>query len=245
MIRKNSSSASAQGITVLRTLPKLIALLLMIGIAYSCSETSEGGMGNVNTETFPTMLTTNVSTLVSDSGYTRYHLTTDTWLMFDEATDPYWSFPTGLFMERYNDSMHVESTFRADSATYLSKQKLWQFDRNVRMNNVNGDRFVTEQLFWDQQTQKVYSDSFIHIERTDRILEGYGFISNEEMTEYTIMTVSGIFPTPRNNQREHSANTSDSITYPHGDSIDANNDTIATTHIPSRRHRVSSNRINR
>lgn len=169
---------------------------------YSCSEESKSVMGNIDPETFPTMMTLNVSTLVSDSGYTRYHVTADQWLMFDEAKDPFWTFPDGLYMEKYDDSMRVESTFRSDSASYLSQKRIWRFDRNVRMKNIDGDRFATEQLFWDQQQQKVYSDSFIHIERTDRILEGYGFESNEQMTEYTILNVSGIFPTPQRNEHK-------------------------------------------
>ena len=41
----------------------------------------------------------------------------------------------------------------------------------------------------------MYSDSFIHIERSDRIIEGYGFESNEQMTDYVIRRPSGIFPT--------------------------------------------------
>ena len=39
-------------------------------------------------------------------------------------------------------------------------------------------RFDTELLFWDQQNKKIYTDSFIHIEKSDRIIEGYGFVSN-------------------------------------------------------------------
>ena len=56
------------------------------------------------------------------------------------------------------------------------------------------EKFLTQQLFWDQRTHKLYSDSFIHIERTDRVLEGYGFESNEQLTRYTIKKVSSIFP---------------------------------------------------
>ena len=31
--------------------------------------------------------------------------------------------------------------------------------------------------------RKIYSDSFIHIERSDRIIEGLGFDSNEKLKE--------------------------------------------------------------
>lgn len=146
-------------------------------------------------ETFPTMKTLDVSTTISDSGYTRYHITSPLWLMFEEAKEPHWNFPQGLFVIKYDNRMKEDGSFTADTATYWSVKKLWRFDRNVRIKNVNGDRFLTQQLFWDQNLRKLYSDSFIHIERSDRIIEGYGFESNEEMTEYVIRRPSGIFPT--------------------------------------------------
>lgn len=212
----------------LRLLPACVAFSVFACVAVSCSDDNKSTIGNVDPEVFPTMSTKDVSTLVSDSGYTRYHLTTDLWLMFDEAKDPHWTFPTGIFMERYNDSMDVEATFRSDSASYLSQKRIWRFDGNVRMRNVDGDRFATEQLFWDQSQQKVYSDSFIHIERTDRILEGYGFVSNEEMTEYTILSVSGIFPTPQ--KKEHAEPT---------DSANREPDSVATPIEQSARRRAA------
>ena len=181
-------------------LPFIVSVIIPM-LLISCKEEKKSVMDNVDPETFPTMSTTDVSTLVSDSGYIRYHLTTDLWLVYDEAVEPRWTFPTGINMQRYDDTLGVNATFVADSATYLSSKRIWQFDGNVRMKNVNGDSFETQQLFWDQNQKKVYSDSFIHIERIDRILEGYGFNSNEDMTEYTITRVSGIFPTPE--RREH------------------------------------------
>lgn len=199
----------------LQALPPVIMALILLVFLFGCTEEKKSMMHNVDPETFPTMLTTDVSTLVSDSGYTRYHITADLWLMFDEAEEPHWKFPDGLYMEKYNDSMEVEATFRSDSALYLSQKRRWQFDGNVRMKNVDGDRFATEQLFWDQEQQKVYSDSFVHIERPDRILEGYGFVSNEQMTEYTILNVSGIFPTPQrkeDNSNNEAMAVQDSIT---------------------------------
>ena len=56
------------------------------------------------------------------------------------------------------------------------------------------ERFLTSQLFWDQRRGKVYSDSFIRIERSDRIMEGYGFESNNSMTDFKVRDVSAILP---------------------------------------------------
>jgi len=180
---------------------KLLPLAILTAVAAavtvsSCGESKTDAIAlPTDPETFPTMRTVNVSTLISDSGYTRYHITTPLWLMFEEAAEPHWKFPDGMFIVQFNDSMQETGTFTADTATYLSAKKIWRFDRNVRMRNINGDRFMTQQLFWDQNSRKIYSDSFIHIERADRTIEGYGFVSNESMTTYSVNRPSGIFPT--------------------------------------------------
>ena len=177
-------------------LPALILALVAAMCAAACSEDKRETISlSADPETFPTMRTLHVSTTISDSGYTRYHITTPLWLMYEEAAEPHWNFPGGLFIVQFNDSMQESGIFTADTATYFSLKKIWQFDRNVRMRNINGDRFLTQQLFWDQNARKVYSDSFIHIERSDRIIEGYGFESNESMTDYTVRHPSAILPT--------------------------------------------------
>ena len=147
----------------------------------------------------PTMLTRDVSTLISDSGYTRYHITSPLWLMFEDRADACWKFPNGLKLEKYDNFMKVDASIVCDSATYFSQRRVWRLDGNVRMRNTAGDKFLTQQIFWDQDTRTVYSDSFIHIERTNRIIEGYGFTSNEQMTNYVVNNPSGIFPIPDRN----------------------------------------------
>lgn len=186
----------------MKRLPVIVAVVFLVLLGCSEDETiaSAPADGNVT----PTMVTDSVNSFVSDSGVTRYHLVTPLWLMYDEADDPFWRFPQGLDLEQYDDGMVVNATVTADSAIYYSRRKIWQLDGNVRMRNLDGDKFLTEQLFWDQRNHKVYSDSFIHIERAERIIEGYGFVSNEEITSYTIRRPTGIFPTDGFQQRRDS-----------------------------------------
>lgn len=182
----------------LRTLDTLpltaICLLAACGISACHSTDSHIDPIPIDGNITPTLITYDVNTFISDSGYTRYHLTADVWLMFEEADEPNWKFPDGLFLEKFDKEMKQEATIVSDSATYFSQKKLWRLDGNVRMRNTAGDRFLTQQLFWNQNDHKVYSDSFIHIDRADRTIEGYGFLSNEQMTTYTISQPTGIFP---------------------------------------------------
>lgn len=178
--------------------------IVCAGLLAGCGEERKSYVANAGAET-PTMTTTDVNTFISDSGYVRYHIDTRVWEMYEEAKDPYWRFPEELRLEQYDRAMQREADIRSDSARYMSRRRLWRLDGHVVMVNVNGDSFLTQQLFWDQQQRKVYSDSFIHIVRADRVIEGYGFRSNENMTEYTVNRPTGIIPIEREAGDGHAA----------------------------------------
>ncbi len=196
----------------MRLLPAAVitVVVAMAFVSGGCGETRHSYVANASDgETTPTMTTVNVETYISDSGYTRYHLSTPLWLMFEDASEPFWRFPDGLDLEQYDLAMRPQATMVSDSATYFSRKRLWRLDGNVVMVNTMRDSFLTHQLFWDQTRRRVYSDSFIHIVRSDRIIEGYGFESNENMTSYTIKNPTGIIPVER---RDNSAAVNDSAT---------------------------------
>lgn len=178
----------------MRSYGAVIAVATLAILAACGSDDSVGTAKNVDPESFATMTTRNVETLVSDSGVTRYRIVAPLWLVYDEAREPRWRFPNTLHLERFDNNLMIEATIDCDSATYFKNKQLWRLDGNVRVLNTLGERFLTEQLFWDQRAEKVYSDSFIHIERADRTLEGYGFESNQRMTKFSVSNVSAILP---------------------------------------------------
>lgn len=145
-------------------------------------------------KTMPTMKTENINTLISDSGITQYRIKSPIWYVYDEIDTPVWLFPEGLYLEKFDKNFKVISSVACDSAKYFKREQLWQLDGHVEMHNDKKDIFLTQQLFWNQRQRKVYSDSFIHIERSDRIIEGIGFTSNDKLTIYNIHRPTGIFP---------------------------------------------------
>lgn len=176
----------------------LAAAVLAAAIASCADEQEHSYVANVSDPlATPTMSTTNVSTLISDSGYTRYHITAPLWNIYDDIPDPMWKFPKGLNLVNFDLEMKPAAAMRCDSATYFSQRRLWRLDGNIVMVNVQRDTFLTEQLYWDQNQCKVYSDSFIHIVRANHIIEGYGFESNQEMTQYNVNRPTAIIPVDR------------------------------------------------
>lgn len=169
----------------MRALPAIA--IAAVAAATACGDNQRTYVPNIGDgRSTPTMATTDVVTMISDSGYTRYRVATPLWQMFEDCDSPYWRFPHGLELDQYDLSMQPESHIECDSAVYFSQRRLWRLDGRVMMVNTLRDSFLTEQLFWDQLQRRMYSDSFIHIVRTDRIIEGYGFESNQNMTRYTV-----------------------------------------------------------
>ena len=141
-----------------------------------------------------TMKATEVSSLISDSGVTRYRLNAKEWFVYSKATDPYWYFPEGVYVEKFDTLFRTEASIKADTAYYFDAKGLWQLVGNVEIKSLQGEYFETEELFWNQKEEKIYSDKYMRIEQEDKVITGVGFESNQNMTQYKIFNSQGIFP---------------------------------------------------
>ena len=146
-------------------------------------------------DSLPTMRTLGVTTLISDSGITRYKIITEEWEIYDKKNPPYWAFEKGVYLEKFDSLFHIDASIKADTAYYYEKKKLWELRSNVHISNLQGDKFDTQLLFWDEAKEQIYSDKPIHIEQADKsIINGqYGFKSNQQLTEYEIYNSGGEF----------------------------------------------------
>jgi len=147
----------------------------------------------INRDSLPSMTSLGVTTLISDSGITRYKIVTEEWMIFDKKNPPYWAFEKGVYLEKFDTLLHIDASIKADTAYYFEKKKLWELKGNVKILSQKGDKFETEQLYWDEKKKKVYSDKFIRIEQEDKTITGYGFESNQELTDYVIKNTTGSF----------------------------------------------------
>ena len=144
-------------------------------------------------DTLPSMKSLGVTTLISDSGITRYKIVAEEWLIHDKKNPPYWAFEKGVYLEKFDTLFRVDASIKADTAYYHEKKKLWELRGHVQILSQRGDKFQTDLLFWDEKKEKVYSDKFIQIEQEDKVIKGYGFESNQDLSEYEIKNTTGIF----------------------------------------------------
>ena len=144
-------------------------------------------------DSLPSMQSYGVTTLISDSGITRYRIETEEWSIYDKKNPPYWAFEKGVYLEKFDTLLNIDASIKADTAYYYEKKKLWELRGNVKILSLQGDKFETQQLFWDEKNKKIYSEKYIRIEQTDKEIRGYGFEANQSLTEYEIKNTTGVF----------------------------------------------------
>ena len=104
-------------------------------------------------DSLPFMHSVGVSTLISDSGIIRYHLVAEEWDIYTPADQAAtWKFVKGLLMLRLDEELNVDLYVQADTA-YLHQQRTWELRGRVRIRNVQGTKFNTEELFWARKKE--------------------------------------------------------------------------------------------
>ncbi|MFA7492466.1 MAG: LPS export ABC transporter periplasmic protein LptC [Proteiniphilum sp.] len=164
-----------------------ITVSVVVMSLFSCKDKNDNLVAlTYDPDSVPTMITRDASTLISDSGITRYRIVADVWMVFDQAKESYWYFPEGIYFEQFTPDFEIEATVEADTAWYYNTKDLWKLRRNVHVENRKGEQFDSEELFWDGKNGKVFSETYIEIKSGLTELKGYGFESNQTMTDYRI-----------------------------------------------------------
>lgn len=179
----------------IRVIGKITLMLIFLCVAFACGDDPKDVVDvKFDPNSTYTMKATDVVSLISDSGVTRYRLNAKDWLVYGKAEDPYWFFPSGIYVEKFDSLFNTDASIQADTAYYYDKRGLWELSGNVEIESLQGERFETSHLFWDQKRELIYSDRYIRIEQEDKVVTGIGFESNQNMTQYKIFNSQGIFP---------------------------------------------------
>ena len=102
----------------------------------------------------------------------------------------------GSYMDsqRKDFEKQLESEIQANYAIYYSEEKLWHATGNVVAQNYKtGERLDSEELFWDENKEQIFSESYTRIVNENGTFYGQnGFISNQSLTDYELIGSSGI-----------------------------------------------------
>ncbi len=101
-------------------------------------------------------------------------------------------FPEGLFLEFFDESGNPTSTLRADYCYYTREEDLYKATGNVVIQDIEtNDRLDTEELFWNQKKEEVFTDKFVRIEKDGELHVGDGLEAKQDFSYWKILNSKG------------------------------------------------------
>jgi len=176
---------------MLREKTFFLLIVLLTVIMVSCENEISKIKTVVSTEVPPALAAEGFEMLASDSSVIRFKMQTPELIYHKDEKDPYYEFPKGVKIVKYDASMNVISSITAQYAKNFSSDDRWEAKNNVIAVNFKGDTLKTEYLVWDTAKKKIYSDQFVKIISKDQVYTGIGFESNQDFSSYHIKNLKG------------------------------------------------------
>ena len=156
---------------------------------FSCS----GGKGakEVNMQTMITQQSDSLTMVYTKNGIKEYRFWTPLMERYEFARDPYMEFRYGINIVTFDSLGRDNSKMRADYAIFYEKRELWETRGNVVGESADGRKLYTQQLFWDQKTDKVFSNVDCRIVDGADEFVGEGFESDGDFKNWLFRESEG------------------------------------------------------
>jgi LPS export ABC transporter protein LptC len=93
----------------------------------------------------------------------------------------------------YNDSSQLQSTLMADYASIDEGKKIMLAQNNVILISSDDKKLETDELIWDENKNKIYTDKKVKITTGKEVIYGEGFTSTPDFKKYSITKINGTF----------------------------------------------------
>jgi LPS export ABC transporter protein LptC len=166
--------------------------MLLAGLAVAC-QTKEKAPPKV-IYNGPLMETTNVVTLLSDSARLKIRLTAPVEQVFENSDRLYPKSATVTFYDKAGKL--IVNTLFARWVKFDNAKQLYIMRGAVKVSNVPQQQtLTTEELFYNQNQRKIYTDSamFVRVQTPTEVLTGYGLTANQDFSRYGILRPVGTF----------------------------------------------------
>jgi LPS export ABC transporter protein LptC len=98
---------------------------------------------------------------------------------------------SGVVVDFYDKNGKHSSRLTSQSARVEDAKNLFLARGNVVVVSDSGDVLRTERLYWDQQKQKITSDTLVILVTRQDSLRGFNFESNDDLTSWQLTNATG------------------------------------------------------
>lgn len=133
-----------------------------------------------------------IDSYLSMNGKMRAHLTAPQMLRYQGDSALKTEFPKSLHVDFYNDSTKIESQLNARYGRYLESDNKVYLRDSVVVFNIKGDTLFCEELWWDQNLQKFYTDKRVVYSRNYRhtlVIGLNGMTAKQDLSDITFFKI--------------------------------------------------------
>ncbi len=169
-----------------------LSLIISILLIYSCSNNTEVVKEFIKTDNIPVERIDGAEILQTQNGILNVKITAETIERFDN-TQPQLVFSNGFEVVFYNDSGLLKSILQAKDAEIDEINNIMIASNSVVLTSSKGEKLETEELIWDEDKNKIFTDRKVVITTEKELIQGEGFQSKPDFSEYSISKIKGIF----------------------------------------------------
>lgn len=140
-----------------------------------------------------------VNTFLSQDGIMRAKLIAPLMMRYQSDT-AYVEFPKTMKVDFFDSTAQVESKLSALYGKYFETRSMVYIRDSVMVYNIKGDTLWTTELWWDQNTQKLYTDKAVRIHRKQDKISGRGMEAKQDLSDIIIKYPTGPVTLPGNLQ---------------------------------------------
>lgn len=167
------------------------AILLIVSFITACKNDPKEIDALVGKQALQEDKADEVTIIYSEHGKSRIRMFATEFVRNEIAKPPYVDMRKGLKVEFFDDSMKVESTLTAMYARWYEGKGNVLIRDSVVVVNKKGETLRTEELIWNQNVRKFYTEKFVRINTPDQVMYGDGLEANEDFSWYRIKNPKG------------------------------------------------------
>lgn len=171
-----------------RNIPSVIAIIWMAITCFSCQNDEKVISEVYHKESGPSEISENLLVYISRGGKVTYEFFAPVYYVYDHPRALQLT-PKGLRVIGFNAEGDTTVTLMAMYGIHRQNEHVMEAKHNVVIRNMEtGEIVESEQLIWDMDAHKVYSNTQTKQTRPDgSVYIGDSFVSDENFEHYTIV----------------------------------------------------------
>lgn len=133
-----------------------------------------------------------VKVIYSDSAIVKAQLTTPEMLHFN-TENPYYEFPKGGLLIMYDSTRTETQRVKSDYAIQRVNTGITELRKNVVATRADGMTLKSEELIWDENEKRFYSNLPVTITINNQVSYGTSFWAKEDFSYFEITSQTGNF----------------------------------------------------